>query len=187
MLFLPALAVAAFAVTSSSASFMLLPLVVALFIGSPVAGRLLDKIGSRSVIIGGTSLLAIGMLTLGLLGSGQIGYYVGGILVGFGLAALLGAPIRYIMINEAPAADRTAAQGVATIFTSVGQLMGAALVGAIAASVGGGVAGYSIAYLAIGLVAVLLALLALGLKNRTEELTTEVGTSEVVGVTTSTD
>ena len=44
MLFLGALAVAAFGVTSSQASFMMMALVVALFIGSPVAGRLLDKL-----------------------------------------------------------------------------------------------------------------------------------------------
>ena len=37
--FAGALAVAAFAVTSSTASFMLMPLVLALFVGSPVAGR----------------------------------------------------------------------------------------------------------------------------------------------------
>ncbi len=172
MLFLGALAVAAFGVTSSQASFMMMALVVALFIGSPVAGRLLDKVGSRAVIIGGTALLAAGMLVLALLGSQLYGYYVGSILVGFGLASLLGAPIRYIMIAEAPVADRTAAQGVATISTSVGQLVGGAVVGAIAASVGGGISGYSAAYLVIGGIAVVLTGLAFGLKSRSQELAT---------------
>jgi hypothetical protein len=44
------------------------------------------------------------------------------------------------MINEAPEAERAAAQGVITIFTSVGQLISAAMVGAVAASAGGGLA-----------------------------------------------
>lgn len=172
VVFLPSLAVAAFGVTESRASFMLLPLVAALFVGSPIAGRLLDKIGSRIVIIGGTALLAWGMLLLWLLGANLVAYYAGGVLVGLGLSALLGAPIRYIMLNEVGAADRAAAQAVATLFTSIGQLVGAAAVGAVVASMGGGVSGYSAAYLTIGGVALVLTALAFGLKSRRSELAT---------------
>ncbi len=171
VVYMPALAVAAFAVSSSTASFMLMPLVLALFIGSPVAGRLLDRFGSRSVIIGGTALLALGTIMMGLWGSSQVGYYGGSILVGFGLAALLGAPIRYIMLNEAAARERAAAQSVATVFTSVGQLVGAAAVGAIVDSVGGA-AGYSAAFLTIGGIAIVLTILAFALKSREQELAT---------------
>jgi EmrB/QacA subfamily drug resistance transporter len=168
VMFMPALAVSAFAVTSSSASFMLMPLVLALFIGSPVAGRILDRLGSRSVIIGGTSLLALGTIGMGLWGDSQVGYYGGSILVGFGLASLLGAPIRYIMLNEAAAGERAAAQSVATVFTSIGQLVGAAAVGAIVASIGGS-AGYSAAFLTIGAISIVLAVLAFALKDRAAE------------------
>lgn len=172
VVFLPSLAVAAFGVTESRASFMLLPLVVALFIGSPTAGRLLDRLGSRTVIIGGTALLAAGLLMLWLLGANLVAYYAGTVLVGFGLSALLGAPIRYIMLNEVGADDRASAQAVATVFTSVGQLVGAALVGAVAASAGGGVTGYTTAYLVIGIVAMVLTVLAFGLKSQSAEVAT---------------
>jgi EmrB/QacA subfamily drug resistance transporter len=171
VLFMPALAVAAFGVTSSTASFMLMPLVLALFIGSPLAGRLLDRLGSRTVIIGGAALLALGTSAMGLWGGTQVGYYGGSILVGFGLASLLGAPIRYIMLNEAAAQDRASAQSVATVFTSVGQLVGAAAVGAIADSIGGS-AGYNAAFLSIGVVSFVLTVLAFALKNRAEEQAT---------------
>ncbi|GIK72847.1 MAG: MFS transporter [Chloroflexota bacterium] len=181
VLFLPSLAVAAFAVSESQASFMLLPLVVALFIGSPVAGRLLDKIGSRMVIIGGTALLTAGMLLLWLLGVNLVAYYVAGVLVGLGLSSLLGAPIRYIMLNEVGVDDRAAAQAVATVFTSVGQLVGAASVGAVVASMGGGVSGYSAAYLTIGVVALLLTVLAFGLKPRAIEMATMAVTPKSMG------
>jgi MFS family permease len=178
VLFMPALAVAAFAVTTSTASFMLMPLVLALFVGSPVAGRLLDYFGSRLVIIGGTSLLALGTILMGLWGGSQVGYYCGSILVGFGLASLLGAPIRYIMLNEAKASERGAAQSVATVFTSVGQLVGAATVGAIVDSIGGS-AGYNTAFLAIGGVSFTLAVLAFALKSRAAEQATIAANASV--------
>jgi EmrB/QacA subfamily drug resistance transporter len=182
VVYMPALAVAAFAVTSSTASFMLMPLVLALFVGSPIAGRLLDRFGSRVVIIGGTTLLALGTITMGLWGSSQVGYYSGSILVGFGLAALLGAPIRYIMLNEAAARERAAAQSVATVFTSVGQLVGAAAVGAIVDSVGGA-AGYNAAFLTIGGIAIVLALMAFALKSRGQELATVAANAEADAAT----
>ena len=182
VLFLPSLAVAAFAVSESRASFMLLPLVVALFIGSPVAGRLLDKVGSRAVIIGGTALLTAGMLLLWLFGASLVIYYVAGVLVGLGLSSLLGAPIRYIMLNEVSVDDRAPAQAVATVFTSVGQLVGAASVGAVAASMGGAVAGYSAAYLTIGVISLILTVLAFGLKSRAAELATMKADQQPMGV-----
>jgi len=99
-------------------------------------------------------------------------FIAAGGVIGLGLSALLGAPVRYIMLNEAPASDRAAAQGAITLFTSVGQLMSGALVGAVAASQGGGVAGYGAAYLLVGVVALLLTVSAQGLKGHTEEMAT---------------
>ena len=95
-----------------------------------------------------------------------------GVIIGFGLAALLGAPIRYIMLNEARMQERAVAQALITIFTSVGQLVGGATVGAIIASAGGGLAGYTSAYSLIGVAAIALVLVSLGLKNRSTELAT---------------
>jgi MFS family permease len=170
VLFLPSLAVTAFAVSESRASFMLLPLVFALFIGSPAVGRLLDQIGSRWVIVSGSGLLTLGMGLLGFYGASLWVYYAAGVFVGLGLASLLGAPIRYIMLNEVAVTERAAAQAAATLFTSIGQLVGAALVGAVIASMGGGLSGYSAAYLTIGVVALVLTMLAVGLKPRSAEL-----------------
>jgi EmrB/QacA subfamily drug resistance transporter len=166
IVFLPSLAVAAYGVSVSTASYMTLPVVLAMAVGSPLAGRLLDKIGARVVVIAGTLLLTAGMLVLGLLGAQLWAFYVASTLIGLGLASLLGAPIRYIMLNEAPPEDRTAAQGAVTVFTGVGQLISGALVGAVAASGGGGISGYTLAYLVSGGVALLLLPLALGLRRR---------------------
>jgi MFS family permease len=172
LVFMPPLAVAALGLKASAASFMLMPVVLAMSVGSPLAGRLLDKVGSRVVVLTGAILLAGGMVLLGGFATSLSLFITAGVVIGLGLSALLGAPVRYIMLNEAPASERAAAQGAIALFTGVGQLMSGALVGAVAASQGGGVAGYETAYLVIGGVALLLAVLALGLKRRAEELAT---------------
>ncbi len=172
LVFVPSLAVAAFDVASSTASFMLLPVVLSMVIGSPLAGRMLDRFGSRVVVFIATVLLAIGMFVLAFLGANLLFFYVAGFTIGVGLSMMLGAPLRYIMLNEASASERASAQGAIALFTSVGQLLGGAAVGAVAASRGGGVAGYQAAYAAIGVLALGLIVLTSGLKSRAQELAT---------------
>lgn len=174
--FMPALAMAALPgiITTSTSSYMLLPVVLAMSVGSPMVGRLMDRFGSKVMVFFGTLLLAIGMITLSTPAISQTlwGFILSGVAIGFGLSSLLGAPMRYIMLNETTARDRTAAQGLISLFTSVGQLASSALIGAVAASRGGGVAGYGGAYGVVGIVAVIMLLLSLGLKNRQQELAT---------------
>lgn len=172
MVFMPALAVAALGFTKSASSYLLMPVVLAMAIGSPLVGRLLDRLGSRVVVLVGAGLLAGGMFLLSLLASSLAMFILSGVVIGLGLSALLGAPVRYIMLNEASPENRTSAQGAIALFTSVGQLISSSLVGAVAASQGGGVAGYSEAYLVIGGVALLLMVLTLGLKSRAAEKAT---------------
>jgi EmrB/QacA subfamily drug resistance transporter len=176
LVFVPKLLTSAFGVSESSASFMLLPLVLTMAVGSPLAGRGLDKVGSRLVLLVGNALLAAGMLVVGMFAGNLVLFYVGGVLVGLALGILLGAPLRYIMLGEAAASERASAQGALTLFTSTGQLVGGALVGAVIASLGGGVAGYEGGYLLIGVGAVGLTLLALLLKPRFAERATQHGT-----------
>lgn len=170
IVFVPALLVAAFHVTVSKASFMLMPIVVALAIGSPAAGRILDRVGSRIVITAGCALTGVGMLMVGTVVTTPMSFYLAGIVIGLGLAALLGTSLRYVMLNEAPADQRGAAQGVLTLFTSTGQLLGAAVVGAVVAS-HGGMRGYHLAFQVVGIFMLLLAAMSTALKSRTAELT----------------
>lgn len=172
-IFFPALAVAAFGVTKSTASFMLLPLVFAVAIGSPLAGRVLDRVGSRAIVLIGSTCLAIGLALVGLFPAEKMVFYGGSVFIGFGLAALLGSALSYILLNEARAEERTVAQGISTLAISIGQLMGGALIGAVAASGDEAVAGYAGAFLTISAIALVLTLLALGLKKRVVELARE--------------
>ena len=177
LVFIPLLAVIAlsgYGVTQDIASFLLMPVVVAMAFGSPLAGRMLDRFGSRTVVLSGTIIMSIGMFLLGWFSTSLVMFIVSGVLIGFGMAALLGAPLRYIMLNEAHASERTVAQGVVAVFTSAGQLIGSALVGAIAASGAktvhsGAAAGYSLAFLVMSGLGVMLVLLAFFLKHRQAE------------------
>ncbi len=172
VVFVPTLVVEAFGVSSASASFMLLPAVLAMAVGSPTAGRLLDRVGSRLVLFISTVLTTAGLGVTALLGTQLLFFYVAILLAGLGLGGLLGAPLRYVMLNEAPLSQRAAAQGLLTLHTSIGQLIGGAMVGAVAASFGGGVKGYAQAFLTVGLVMAVLSLLTLRLKGRAEEMAT---------------
>ena len=177
LVFMPSLAVAALGVAASAASFLLLPVVLAMAVGSPLAGRLLDKVGPKPVILAGVGILAVGMAALATLGGSLPGYLASGVLVGLGLSALLGAPIRYITLGETTQQDRSAAQGMVSIFTSVGQLLGGAVVGAVAASGGGTAGGYQAAFGLIGALAVVLFGVALLLRRTGPARTAEPAAS----------
>lgn len=170
IIFVPALMIVAFKVSTSRASFMLLPIVLAMAVGAPVSGRMLDKLGSRVVVIFGCTLIGMGLLLVGLLPPTITSFYIAGVIIGVGLASLLGSSLRYIMLNEAPPEQRGAAQGVLTLFTSIGQLLGAAAVGAIVTSYGGEAAGYNAAFRALGIFMLVLAGVSFGLKVHRAEL-----------------
>lgn len=163
--FLSAYAVQAFGVTKAQGSYLLLPLVLGVAIGSPVAGRMLDRVGARPVVTTGCLLVAAGLAVVAL-GPALGGHVAGTALVGIGLAGLLGSSISYILLSEAEVHERTVAQGLSTLALSVGQLTGGALVGAIAASAAAPVAGYRTAFALIAGVALGLAVVARGLRQR---------------------
>jgi len=130
-LYVPLFAKEIFDISYSQASFMLLPMVFAMLIGAPVAGRLIDKKGVENSITIGTVNLLIGLINFILFGNNIVMFYISGIGVGFGLAFLLGAPLRYLINREVPAEYRASGQGLVTISTSIGKITSAAILGAI--------------------------------------------------------
>ena len=175
LVFMPLLAVVAISgVTARSASWLLMPVVLAMVIGSPTSGRMLDKFGSKAVIVTGTAVMVVGLFLLSLFASSLALFITAGFLIGLGLSALLGAPIRYITLNEASLKERSMAQGVVALFGSIGQLIASVLVGAVAASGGSAAAaqGYTNAFLVVAVVSAVLLVVSFLLKNRVAELET---------------
>jgi len=169
-IFVPELAVNVFGVSTSEASFMLIPFVLAIAIGSPVAGRLIDKIGSRSIVMAGLLFAGSGLIVFYIDSASKVNFYTAGMLMGLGSAMLQGSALRYIMLNEVQSSERALGQGIITLFTSTGQMTGATLIGIIVASFTLRVDGYSQSFLVIAIIAFSVLLISSRLKSRSEEL-----------------
>lgn len=166
--FFPALGVAALGIPASMAAWLMLPGVFVMMLVSPVAGKLVDAIGPTRVIQISLLTMLAGMLVYALTEISYVTFIGGGMIVGVGVAALLGAPLRYILLEEAPVADRASTQGLLNIFLGIGQLSGAAIVGAVATSAGGGTTGYQASFGVLAVIALVIGVIALGLrKSRT--------------------
>lgn len=140
----------------------------------PAAGRALDRVGSRDVLLAGTALTEIG-LAIFALGFGSMGLVVLAMIVaGAGFGALLGAPTRYIVTNETNERTRATAIGLLSQFLIVGQIVGSSLAGGVIGLATSELNGYRHAYLAFCGVAFVAIVLAAALKSRGAERTAPV-------------
>lgn len=163
--FYPALAVAAVGVSQSTASWMLLPGVLGATLASPIAGRLINVIGTRVVLTAGLVLVVISLVTFGLAEISIVTFILASVLGNIGLGGVLGAPLRLVILDNSLPSERGSAQGLLSNFTSIGRLVGAAFVGSIAASAGGGAAGYQAAFIGMAVVAAAMVALAMSLRS----------------------
>jgi len=166
MVFLPDIVVWNFGVDAATASFAMLPLVLTLAVGAPLAGWLLDHIGPRAVVQMGLALTVGGLASLALLPLDWRTFYAAGVMVGFGMASLLGAPLRYIVLQEAGEGRRGSGQGLLTLCVSIGQLVGAGVVGGVVGSAADVLPGYRQALLAVVAVCAVALVLSVALRGR---------------------
>jgi len=167
--FYPALAVAAMGITESNAAWLLVPGILVTTIASPIAGNLVNRLGGRTLVLFGLSCIALGFAVYGQTSITAYIFITASIIAGLGFAFALGAPMRVIVLNEASAEDRGAAQGLLNVSINIGQLLGAAMVGGISASQGGGAPGYQATYTVMGIMTASLVLLALRLRRKSAE------------------
>lgn len=161
--FIPKFVVEHFLVEPSTASFMLTPFVLATAVGSPVFGRLIDQFGVKGILIPGLLLSATGFYILSITDNQKMMYYGSGIIIGLGLSVLSGSSLRYIMLNNTSAQDRAISQGMLTIFISIGQLVGAAIIGLILASAYGD--GFETIFAALASLLIVITLLYLKVRD----------------------
>jgi len=146
IIFVSSIATAGYGVTASHVGFVLLPLVLGSMFGSMGAGRLLNRIGARAILVVGFGLLTGGYAALSITRFGLGAFIAASIPVGVGLGVVVGGAMRSIAIDEAPAALRGSAQGLINICNAIGTLLAAAVISAIADFSGSGIAGFALAY-----------------------------------------
>lgn len=168
-IFFPTIVVLAHGVSTSEAAFMLLPMMVAVAFGSPLAGRLLDRTGSKFIVLSSNMLLVLGMLGVAMGPSSKAVFYMGSSMIGLGMAGLLGSSLNYILIHEARKQEKAISQGLISLNISIGQLFSAAAVGAVAASAANPLEGYSNAFLMIVVVTIIVLALSFLLRNKNDE------------------
>jgi MFS family permease len=129
------------------------------------SGRLLNRLGARALILAGFALLAVGYAASAYTGYGLWGFLVATMPVGLGVGVVVSGALRTIAIDEAPLAVRGSAQGLINIFTSIGTLLSATAIGAVADFGGGGASGFGIAYGTVALVMTVMLVIAFGLRK----------------------
>jgi predicted MFS family arabinose efflux permease len=105
-------------------------------------------------------------------------YVLANMLSGLGMAGLLGAPLRFIVLRETGPGDHASGQGLLSVASSIGRLLGAAIVGSIATSAGGGTIGYQSAFTGMAVLGAMLFVVAWFLQTRSTKSTTKSMTTE---------
>ena len=163
IVFMPLFVVRVLGIKDYMAGLMLLPLVGAMALATPASNTLGGKKGTRVAITGGALMAAGGYLVLGLISPSNSVFYIASSITGAGIIALLGPSLRHKAISSLPGADHPTAQRVMYLYISMGRLLGAAIIGAVAASELDPAVGYRNSFTAMGALAGLIAILSLKL------------------------
>ena len=170
-IFIPSLVILSMGLSDQYASLMLIPILGANAVAAPILGKILDLTGSRKIMMAGTLILTAGLLVIAFYPNNFILFIIAGLLVGVGLVTIIGAPLRYIVLCEAKPNERGAGQAIVNMLSSVGQLIGGALIGGVIASFSG-IWGYKISLILAATVAFIAFLATFKLKNRNEQIET---------------
>jgi MFS family permease len=139
------------------------PVTLIVLIASPIAGRLLTRLGARPLLVAGAALAAGGLVLLA--GLSADGSYLTSVLPGLALVALGNglsyAPILATATSGVPEADQGLASGVVNTAQELGSALGLALLASIAAASGSAVlVGYRWGYLSAAALVATAALIA---------------------------
>ena len=168
VMFISSIAVAAFNTPSKTAGLLLLPLVLCSSVASMGFGRVQNRLGARTVMLWGFGTLMSGSALLGVGSAHFWVYMLATLLIGAGVGIVVGGTLRTVVLDEVEPRQRGAAQGLVNIGISVGYLLVAAVLSALADRAGGGLPGLGIAYLAATGVMVLMMVVSLGLRPKAQ-------------------
>ncbi|MBP7849924.1 MAG: MFS transporter [Lentimicrobiaceae bacterium] len=129
-IYIPATLHAWLPVTESRASLMLVPVVLAFTAGNLVWGRMSDRWGPWRVLRFGWIFMGIALLLMGSLSGWGI-WLLSAVCFGAGMSTMESPSLRYLMIHHTEPEVRTHAQSTLSVFISLGQLTGSAMLGGL--------------------------------------------------------
>ena len=135
----------------------------------PGSGRMLDRAGSRNVLVVGTLFTEVGLVIFALGFASLWLAILSMIVAGIGFGALLGAPTRYIVTNETTPQTRATAIGLLSQFLIVGQIVGGSMAGGIMSNALSDASAYRTTYLAFAAIALFALLVTGSLRGRKAE------------------
>jgi EmrB/QacA subfamily drug resistance transporter len=119
----------------AAAGAALMPLYIIMLIGSPLAGRIADRVGPRIPMVAGLGIIAVGVWWISTIGVGS--RYLSGVLPALGVfsigLALMGAPVTIAVLGSVGDQDQGVASG---INNTVGQLAGLLMIAVLPAAAG---------------------------------------------------
>jgi EmrB/QacA subfamily drug resistance transporter len=153
------------------AGLRLLPWTATLFVVAPVAGRLVDRIGERPLVVAGLTLQAAGMFWISYAGGSGAGYAAMVpplVVAGCGVSMAMPAT-QSAAIGALPPAAVGIASGIYSMMRQLGGVAGVAVLAAVFAAAGGYgsfTTGFARALAVCGVLSLLGALAGLGITGR---------------------
>jgi predicted MFS family arabinose efflux permease len=111
----------------------MVPLVVAGVATTVAVTALLDRLGAKTVLTVGAVATLAGVAVAAFALPLRALFVVAAALLGVGITALCGRPLRYAAARAVPASQQGPAQGGVALLTNVGVLAGSAMIGAVGA------------------------------------------------------
>jgi EmrB/QacA subfamily drug resistance transporter len=151
------------------AGLQLLPWTATLFVVGPIAGRLVDRVGERPLVVIGMTLQALGMLVISEISKGSVQYYelVAPLVVtGCGISLALPAT-QSASVGALPREAVGIASGIYSMTRQLGGAAGVAVLGSVFTSAGAYVgSGFTRALAGCGVLSLVGALAGLGITAR---------------------
>jgi EmrB/QacA subfamily drug resistance transporter len=162
---------AAFGSGPLKAGLQLLPWTATLFLVAPIAGRLVDRIGERPLVVTGLSLQAVGMFWISQVANGSVQYselVLPLIVAGCGVSMAMPAT-QSASVGALPREAVGIASGIYSMMRQLGGVVGVAVLAAVFAAAGGYesfTTGFTRALAVCGVLSLLGALAGLGIAVR---------------------
>ncbi|PLX04098.1 MAG: hypothetical protein C0595_04560 [Marinilabiliales bacterium] len=166
--FLPFYAMVALNIKAGPAGTLIITTAITMFLFTQPAGMLVDKIGPKMVLIFGAIVTTIGAALM-MSANTMMEFIVYQVILGLGLSAMSGAPIRYIVLHETDEKEKSSAQGLVSLVSSFGIMVGSALAGSFLALGNAGetpsLSGFHNIYLSVVLSSILALIFTFALKK----------------------